>query len=229
MMQDAKRIFFIWGGTVRGKGSKSKIVHEAWSTHSECIECHCVVYDEKKRDTTQTTVDHFSNRDDRIKSSKVSEPVPSMVSKYKIAAFCLLLLTILQLYHLSPCLPPPVSNSSCLFTQCQPVHASSCTILLHFSRYCSVQFSNLVMSNSLRPHELQHVKPSCPSPAPGVHPNPCQLNQWRHPTTSSSVIPLSSCPQSLLASESFLMSQLFASGGQSIGVSASASVLSMNT
>ena len=95
--------------------------------------------------------------------------------------------------------------------------------------FSSVQFSRSVMSDSLRPHEPQHARPPCPSPAPGVHTNPCPLSQWCHPTISSSVIPFSSCPQSLPASGSFQMSQLFASGGQSIGVSVSTSVLPMNT
>ena len=83
------------------------------------------------------------------------------------------------------------------------------------------------MSISLRPHGLQHARPPCPSPTPGVHPNPCPLSQWCHPTISSSVIPFS-CLQSFSASGSFPMSQLFASGGQNIEVSASASVLPMN-
>ena len=87
----------------------------------------------------------------------------------------------------------------------------------------SVQFSHSVMSNSLRPHELQHAKPPCPSLTPRVHSNSCPLSQWCHPTISSSVVPFSSCPQSLTASQSFPMSQLFAWGGQSTGVSASAS------
>ena len=86
----------------------------------------------------------------------------------------------------------------------------------------SVQFSWSVMSDSLRPHELQYTRPPCPSPTPGVHSNSCPLSQWCHPAISSSVIPFSSCPQSLPASGSFPMSQLFAWGGQSIGVSASA-------
>ena len=85
------------------------------------------------------------------------------------------------------------------------------------------------MSDSLWPHEPQHARPPCPSPTPGVHPNPCPLSWWCHPTISSSVIPFSSCPQSFPASGSLQMSQVFASGGQSIGVSASASVLPMNT
>ena len=93
----------------------------------------------------------------------------------------------------------------------------------------SIQFSHSVMSNSLWTHEPQHAMPPCPSPTPGVRPNPCPLCRWCHPNISSSVIPFSSCPQSFTASQSFPMSQLFASGGQSIGVSASTSVLPMNT
>ena len=94
--------------------------------------------------------------------------------------------------------------------------------------YDSVQFSCSVMSNSLWPHEVQHARPPCPSPTPRVHPNPYPLSWWCHPTISSSVVPFS-CPQSFLASGSFQMSQLFVSGGQSIGVSASTSVLPVNT
>ena len=93
----------------------------------------------------------------------------------------------------------------------------------------SVQFSHLVVSDSLRPHEPQHARPPCPSPTPGVYPNSCPLSQWCHPTISSSVIPFSSHPQSFPASGSFQMSQLFASCGRSIGVSVPASVLPMNT
>ena len=95
--------------------------------------------------------------------------------------------------------------------------------------YSSVQFSCSVMSDSLQLHEPQHARPLCPSPTPGVHPNPCPLSRWCHPTILSSVVPFSSCPQSCPALRSFQMSQLFASGGQNIGVSASASVLPMNT
>ena len=94
-------------------------------------------------------------------------------------------------------------------------------------KFSSVQFSCSVMSDSLRPHGLQHARPPCPSPTPGVYPNSCPLSQWCHPTISSSVVPFSSCPQSFPASGSFPMSQPFASGGQSIGVSASTSVLPM--
>ena len=92
-----------------------------------------------------------------------------------------------------------------------------------------IQFSRSVMSDSLQPHELQHTRPPCPSSAPGVHPNSCPLSRWCHPTISPSVVSFSSCLQSFQASGSFPMSQLFAWGGQSTGVSASASVLPMNT
>ena len=93
----------------------------------------------------------------------------------------------------------------------------------------SDQISLSVMSNSLRPHELQHARPPCPSPTPGVHWDAHPSSQRCHPAISSSVVPFSSCPQSLPASESFAISQLFTWGGQSIGVSASASFLPKNT
>ena len=93
----------------------------------------------------------------------------------------------------------------------------------------SVQFSHSVRSVSLWPHEPQHARPPCPSPTPRVYPNPRPSSRWCHPAISSSVVPFSSCLQSFPASGSFPMSQLFASGGQSIGVSASTSVLPMNT
>ena len=96
---------------------------------------------------------------------------------------------------------------------------------IHFSL---VQFSHSVMSDSLWPHGLLHVRPPCPSPTPGVYSNPCSLSRWYHPAISSSVFPFSSCPQSLPASGSVPMSQLFAWGGQSAWVSASTSVLPMN-
>ena len=89
----------------------------------------------------------------------------------------------------------------------------------------SVQFSRSVVYDSLRPHESQHARPPCSSPSPGVHSDSCPSSQWCHPAISSSVVPFSSCPQSLPASESFLMSQLFTWGGQSTGVSALASFL----
>ena len=92
-----------------------------------------------------------------------------------------------------------------------------------------VQFSCSVVSDSLQPHESQHARPPCPSPTPGVHPNSCASSWWCHPAISSSAILFSSCPQSLPASRSFPMNQLFSWDGQSTGVSASASVLPMNT
>ena len=97
------------------------------------------------------------------------------------------------------------------------------------SCFSSVQFSCWVVSDFLGPHEPQHSRPPCPSPTPGVYPNPCPLTWWCHPTISSSVVPFSSCPQSFPASRSFQMSQFFTSDGQSIGISASTSVLPMNT
>ena len=100
--------------------------------------------------------------------------------------------------------------------------------LSDFKNY-SVQFSRSVVSDSLWLHELQHARPPCPSPTPGVHSDSPPSSQWCHPAISSSVIPFSSCPQSLPASESFPMSQLFAWGGQSTGVSALSSFLPKNT
>ena len=95
--------------------------------------------------------------------------------------------------------------------------------------WLSVQFSSVAQScPTLRPHESQHARPPCPSPTPGVHSNSCSLSRWYHPTISSSVVPFSSCPQSLPASGSFPLSQLFASGGQNIGASTLASVLPKN-
>ena len=121
-------------------------------------------------------------------------------------------LLLSQLFH---CLPSPSSRGS--------------SVPLHFLPSSSVQFSHLVMSDSLRPHESQHTRPPCPSPTPRVHSNSHPSSWWCHPAISSSVIPFSSCPQSLPASESFQMNQLFTWGGQSIGVSALASVFPMNT
>ena len=99
-------------------------------------------------------------------------------------------------------------------------------IYFHFS---SDQFSRSVVSDSLWPHESQHTRPPCPSPTPGFHSNSRPSSPWCHPAISSSIVPFSSCPQSLPASESFPMSQLFAWSGHSTGVSALASFLSKNT
>ena len=96
-------------------------------------------------------------------------------------------------------------------------------------QFSSVQFSRSVVSDSLRPHGLQHTRPPCPSPAPRVYPNLCPLSRWCHPAISSSAVPFSFCLQSFPASGSIQISQLFTSGGQRIGVSASTSVPSMNT
>ena len=100
---------------------------------------------------------------------------------------------------------------------------SQLSVYRSFVFFSSVQFRRSVVSDSLRPHELQHARPPCPSPTPRVQTDSRPSSQWCHPAISSSVIPFSSCPQSLPASESFPMSQLFAWGGQSTGVSALAS------
>ena len=105
---------------------------------------------------------------------------------------------------------------------------SQCMYILNL-HISSVQFSLSVMSNSLWHHKPQHARPPCPSPTSGVYPNSCPLSRWCHPTISSSIVSLSSCPQSFSASRSFQKSQLFASGGQSIAVSASTSFLPINT
>ena len=100
---------------------------------------------------------------------------------------------------------------------------------LWYTHFSSVRFSRSVVSDSLRPHEWQHTRPPCPSPTPGLHSNSRPPSRWCHPAISSSVVPSSSCPQSLPASESFPMSQLFTSGARSTGVSALASFLPKNT
>ena len=125
-----------------------------------------------------------------------------------------------------------------LMAACQKPMVSICKMLLIESNgnplwppisisysFSSVQFSRSAVSDSLRPHESQHARPPCPSPTPGVHPDSRPSSQWCQPATSSSGVPFSSCPQSLPASESFPMSQLFTWGGQSTGVSALASFL----
>ena len=125
-----------------------------------------------------------------------------------------------DLHHqgLNPCL-----------MHCRSILYHRTTWKVYHRKFISVQFNCSVMSNTLRPRESQHAKPPWTSPTPGFHPNSCPLSRWCHPAISSSIVPFSSCPQSLPASGSFLMSQLFAWGGQSTGVSASALVLPMNT
>ena len=125
-------------------------------------------------------------------------------------------------------------NSDLYWVPANP-HSISGLVTLYYTNYSvfllhhPVQFSLSVMSDSLQPHGLQHARPPCPSPTSRTYPNRCPLSRWCHPAISSSVIPFFSCPQSLPASGSFQMSQLFKSGGQSIGVSASTSVLPMST
>ena len=130
--------------------------------------------------------------------------------------------------------PPSISRIFHLFLT-ESLYLLNCnsvtpyTSLPAASQFSSVQFSHSVVSNVLRPHGLQHTSPPCPSSTPRVYSNPCPLSQWCHPTISSSVVPFSSCLQSCPASGSFQMSQFFAWGGQSTGVSASISVFPMNT
>ena len=123
--------------------------------------------------------------------------------------------------------PDPLSLSSKDFDKER--HKTWEISLLINKTFSSVQFSCSVVSDSLRPHESQHARPPCPSPTPGVHSDSRPSSQWCHPAISSSVVPFSSCPQSLPASGSFPMSQLFTGGGQSTGVSALASFLPKNT
>jgi len=107
--------------------------------------------------------------------------------------------------------------------------SNSCSLEKSYDQPSSVQSSHIVVSDTLQPHELQYTRPTCPSSTAGVYPNPCPLSWWCHPTISSSVVPFSSCPQSFPASGSFQMSQVFTSGGQSIGDSVSTSELPMNS
>ena len=127
-----------------------------------------------------------------------------------------------------PLLPPlcPQVCSLCLHLPYCSANRLIGTIFLH--SFSSVHFSRSVVSDSLGPHGLQHTRLPCPTPTPTVYSNSCPSSRWCHPTISSSVIPFSSCPQSFPASGSFQMSQFFASGGQSTGVSASVSVFPMN-
>ena len=146
-------------------------------------------------------------------------PAYLLLSQGHFFLWVLLMSSLLYLAHyIILCLPAsPIGH---------PLRAE---IILHLSIlsiwYIKVQFSRSVMSNSLRSHGLQHARLPCPSPTPGACSNSCPLSRWCHPTISSSVVPFSSCLQSFPASGSFQRSQLFTSGGQSTGVSASASVL----
>ena len=129
-----------------------------------------------------------------------------------------------------PCPPPGDLSDPGIKPMCPALQVDS-SLLSHLGSPNTPfsQFSHSVVSESLRPHGLQHARPPCPSPTPRVHSDSCPLSQWCHPTISVSVTLLSSCLQSFPASGSFQMSQFFTSGGQNIGVSSSASVFPMNT
>ena len=134
---------------------------------------------------------------------------PHWNSHFLIKSFLLLLISVMRKFSLTISLPKFCQQKNLL-------------------NMLSVQFSRSAVSDTLWPHELQHTRPPCPSPTPRVYSNLCPPSQWCHPAILSSVVPFSSCPQSLPASESFPMNQLFTWDGQSIRVSASASVLPMN-
>ena len=129
--------------------------------------------------------------------------------------------------HLAMISPPWNHSHSSAVTK-PPSRAAFNWELFEASGLSTTQFSHSVVSSSLRPHGLRHTRPSCPPPTPRVYSNSCPLSWWCHQTISSSVVPFSSCLHSFPASGSFPVNQLFASGGQSIGVSASASVLPVN-
>ena len=145
------------------------------------------------------------------------DPSSALSPAYALEPFCdqgSVIMYVRASFWTSPC------NSPILMYWCK-----SWTI-----KKASVQFSSVAqLCLTLQPHEPQHARPPCLSPTPGVYPNPCPLSLWCHPVISSSVVPFSPCPQSFPTSGSFQMSQFFTSGGQSIGVSASTSVLPMNT
>jgi len=129
-------------------------------------------------------------------------------------------------FSLTKLLPEPIHGANWNWTSSLIFFCSAVKLFLfYFYFHSSDQISRSVVSDSLRPHESQHARPPCPSPTPGVHSDSRPSSQWCHPAISSSVVPFPSCPQSLPASESFPRSQLFASGGQSTGVSALASFL----
>jgi len=144
---------------------------------------------------------------------------------------------ILQIVFNIPHILLQLSMYSCVSFYCISPRVSPWNFIAYYSKPNLIitssmsvsQFRPSVVSDSLWPHKLQHARPPCPSPTPGVHPNPCPLSPWCHPAISFSIVPFFSCPQSLPASGSFQMSQHFASGSQSIGVLASTSVLPMNT
>ena len=189
-----------------------------WAQQKEVTGCKAAKYCGKSTDFNQTKLD--LNAD-------------SALDSYLHSVFCFVLFFNIYIYQaINICLIKFFGKLIFTCSSLLKMPTKLYHILLYvvyFLKKDSIQFSHSVMSDSLRPHELQHARPPCPSPTPGAHSNSCPLSPWCHPAISSSVVPFSSCPQSLPASESFPTSQLFAWGGQSIGVSASASVLQMNT
>ena len=167
------------------------------------------------------TFDKYIHEEDASQSNWPTQPDPYLTS------VIILTWTLLPVTSAAPLWF--FSALHCAKLTLFPSTSNSRVYTLTSSGYGSAQVSRSVVSDSLRPRELQHARSSWPSPTPGVYSNSCPSSRWCHPAISSSVVPSSSCPQSLQASGSFPMSQLFAWGGQSIGVSASTSVLPMNT
>ena len=168
----------------------------------------------------------------RLQSSVLCNPVTMLEQGFFASVShcicCLAMLGALACEGQDPGIWDPISEISSLYKYCVCAQSLSCVRFFATPRTCSFQLSSVAQSYpTLRPHESQHTRPPSPSPTPRVHPNSCASSRWCHPAISSSV-PFS-CPQSLPASGSFPMTQLFTWGGQSIGVSASASVLPMNT
>ena len=130
---------------------------------------------------------------------------------------CSVIQRCLTLWPLHQWSHPAISSSDSLFSFCPQSLPASGSFPMWITQFSSFHFGCSVMSDSLQPHESQHTRRPCPSPTPGVHSNSCPLSWWCHPAISCSVIPFSSCPQSLPASGSFPMSQFFTWGGQSIG------------
>ena len=135
---------------------------------------------------------------------------------------------IQQMLPIGSLVPLPFLNPVCIYGSSWFMYCWSLAWRILSKTFSSIQFSHSVVSDSLWPQEPQLARPPCPSPNTRVHPNPCSLSRWCHPTISSSVVPFSSRLQSFPASGSFQMSQFFTSGSQNVGVSASASDLQMN-
>ena len=202
---NGKGILFIWGGIVSfwGTGPECREYMKVAAAIQNSGQCYHVIEDKKKRVTAQTSLDNFLKRLDRIESSKGTRTCFIKVR-----------------YEWNCNLP-----SVCYCWQSFSSTISHLLSLLQSVQFSSVQFSRSVVSDSLGPHESQHARPPCPTPTPGVHWDSHPLSQWCHPAISSSFIPFSSFLQTLPASKSFPMSQLFPWGGQHTGVSALASSL----